>query len=108
MTKNSLQRKVFIREQDNNNIDCFYIAQNFYKLPRQTIRSNANFMVFFKLSKRDVDSIFHDSDASADFKNIDDFGEFCHKAWSKDYGFVVIDKDKRDLKERYRDKLELE
>src|SRR5437867_389885 len=98
----------FYTRARHNNIDCFYIAQNFYKLPRQTIRANANFMVFFKLSKKDVDNIFHDSEASADFKNIADFREFCNKAWLKEYGFVVIDKDKRDIKERYRDKLELE
>src|SRR6267154_741904 len=98
----------FYTRARHNNIDCFYIAQNFYKLPRQTIRAYANFMIFFKLSKKDVDNIFHDSEASADFKNIDDFREFCNKAWSMPYGFVVIDKDKRDPKQRYRDKLELD
>ena len=26
-----------------SNVDCFYLAQNYFKLPRQTIRENANF-----------------------------------------------------------------
>ena len=27
----------------HNNVDCFYLAQNYFRLPRQTIRENANF-----------------------------------------------------------------
>src|SRR5579863_1095680 len=90
----------------HNNVDSIYILQNFYKLPRQTIRSNANFMIFFKLSTRDVDNVFFDSDASVDFKNIDEFRAFCNKAWQNKYGYVVIDKDK-ELNQRYRTQLEL-
>ena len=106
--KNQSAADSFYTRARHNNIDCFYIAQNFYKLPRQTIRCNSNFMIFFKLSKKDVDNIFHDSEASADFKSISTFREFCDKAWSEPYGFIVIDKDKKELKHRYRNKLELE
>src|SRR6218665_1427334 len=28
----------------HSNVDCFYLAQKFFKLPRQTIRENANFI----------------------------------------------------------------
>ena len=31
----------------HNNIDCFYISQNYFKLPRQTIRENTNFIILF-------------------------------------------------------------
>ena len=65
-------------------------------------------MIFFKLSKREVENIFHDSEASADFNNISTFRAFCDKAWSEPYGFIIIDKDKKELKHRYRNKLELE
>ena len=30
----------------HSNVDCFYLSQNYFKLPRQTIRENANFMSF--------------------------------------------------------------
>ena len=90
----------------HNNADVIYISQNFYKLPRQTIRTNANFMVFFKLSPTDVNHIFFDSGASVDFKDINEFRNFCNKAWQHKYGYVVIDKDK-DLNQRYRTQLEL-
>jgi hypothetical protein len=29
----------------HNNVDCFYIAQNYFKLPRQTIRENSNLFI---------------------------------------------------------------
>ena len=74
--KNQSPAGNFYTRARHNNIDCFYIAQNFYKLPRQTVRANANFMIFFKLSKKDVDNIYHDSEASSDFKKIEDFRQF--------------------------------
>ena len=31
----------------HSNVDCFYLAQNYFKQPRQTIRENANFICCF-------------------------------------------------------------
>ena len=31
----------------HSNVDCFYLAQNYFKLPRQTIIENANFVCLF-------------------------------------------------------------
>ena len=31
----------------HSNVDCFYLSQNYFKLPRQTIRENANSSVCF-------------------------------------------------------------
>ena len=28
----------------HSNVDCFYLSQNYFKLPRQTIRENSNFI----------------------------------------------------------------
>ena len=36
----------------HNNTSSIYISQNYFKLPRQTIRSNANLLILFKLSKK--------------------------------------------------------
>ena len=105
--KNQSSAQSFYTRARHNNVDCIYIAQNYYKLDRQTIRSNANLMIFFKLSPKDVDNVFYDSDASTDFNNIFEFREFCKKSWNNLYGFIVIDKDKSDLKNRYRNQLEI-
>ena len=65
-------------------------------------------MIFFKLSPRDVDNVYFDSDASVDFKDINDFKDFCNRAWQNKYGYIVIDKHRQDLKQRYRTQLELD
>jgi len=31
----------------HSNCDCLYLSQNYFKLPRQTIRENANFFCLF-------------------------------------------------------------
>ena len=31
----------------HSNVDCFYLSQNYFKLPRQTIRENTNFICTF-------------------------------------------------------------
>ena len=31
----------------HSNVNCFYLSQNYFKLPRQTIRENANFISLF-------------------------------------------------------------
>ena len=36
----------YIRER-HSNVDCIYLSQNYFKLPRQTIRENANFICLF-------------------------------------------------------------
>ena len=105
--KNQSSADNFYTRGRHNNIDSIYISQNYYKLPRQTIRTNANFMIFFKLSPRDVDHVYYDSDASVDFKEIDEFRKFCNKSWDKPYGYIVIDRDNPDIKIRYRNQLEV-
>ena len=105
--KNQTPADNFYTRSRHNNIDCIYISQNFYKLPRQTIRANANFIVLFKLSPTDVNHVFYDSNASIDFKDINTFREFCNKSWNKPYGYIVIDLDNQDIKNRYRNQLEI-
>ena len=32
----------------HNNVDTIYIAQNYFRLPRQTVRENANLFMLFR------------------------------------------------------------
>lgn len=32
----------------HSNVDCFYLTQDYFKLPRRTVRENANFFCLFK------------------------------------------------------------
>ena len=44
----------------HGNVDCFYLAQNYFKLPRQTIRENANFICLFPQDLKNLNHIFDD------------------------------------------------
>ena len=89
------------------NCDSIYLSQNYYHLPRHTIRSNSNFLVLFNLDPKDTDQLYRDSGASVDFKDINKFRQLCEKAWNKKYGYLVIDKSRSDINQRYRFQLEL-
>lgn len=71
------------------NCDSIYLSQNYIHLPLHTIRSNANFMIFFKLSPADVDVLFRKF-ASVDM-DISKFRRICETAWKEKYGYLVID-----------------
>ena len=62
------------------NCDTIYIAQNYFRLPRHTVRENSNFIILFP---QDVKNITH---IHAEFK------QFCHGVWSSEkHNFVTID-----------------
>ncbi|MDP7127189.1 MAG: hypothetical protein QGI00_06150, partial [Candidatus Marinimicrobia bacterium] len=44
----------------HNGVDTFYLAQNYFKLPRQTIRENANFIVLFPQDMKNLNHIYND------------------------------------------------
>ena len=47
-------------EEDIATVDCFYFAQNYFKLPPQTIRENANFICLFPQDLKNLNHIFDD------------------------------------------------
>ena len=44
----------------HSNVDCFYLSQNCFKLPRQTIRENANFICLFPQDLKNINHIYSD------------------------------------------------
>ena len=72
-----------------SNVDCFYLAQNYFKLPRQTIRENANFICLFPQDLKNLHHIFDDRVGSDKAK--EEFRQLCKTAWEKQHGFVIID-----------------
>jgi len=86
----------------HSNVDCFYLAQNYFKLPRQTIRENANFICLFRQDMKNLNHIYNDH-VSCDMP-IEEFKTLCKKCWSKPFGFAVIDlsSDRNNGKYRYK------
>ena len=71
-----------------SNVDCFYLAQNYFKLPHQTIRANANFICLFPQDVKNLNNIFEDHLGSDMTKK--EFRQLCKVAWEKQHGFVII------------------
>ena len=74
------------------NCDCIYLSQNYTKLPLHTIRSNTNFMIFFKSTPIVVEQLWRNFTA-VDLK-LKEWRKFCEDGWKRPYGYIVIDKSR--------------
>ena len=73
----------------HSNVDCFYLSQKYFKLPRQTIRENANFICLFPQEFKNINYIYNDH-VGEDISK-EEFTKFCRECWEKPHGFAVID-----------------
>ena len=63
----------------HSNVDCFYLSQNYFKLPRQTIREKTNFICLFPQDLKNLNHIFDDHVRSDMTK--EEFRQLCKTAW---------------------------
>ena len=84
----------------HSNVDCFYLSQNYFKLPRQTIRENANFICLFPQDSKNINHIYNDH-VSQDMSK-EQLRSLCKKAWEDSHGFVVIDLSSKKNSGKYR------
>ena len=59
LEKQNTCESYYVRGRQSN-VDCFYLAQNYFKLPRQTIRVNANFICLFPQDLKNRNHILDD------------------------------------------------
>ena len=83
----------------HSNVDCFYLAQNYFKRPRQTIREKRNFIYLFPQDLKNLNHIFEDHVGSDMTK--EEFRQLCKVAWEKLHGFVIIDLSRRKHSGKY-------
>ena len=84
----------------HNNCDTIYIAQNYFRLPRHTIRENSNFITLFP---QDTKNLTHShTDHSADDIPLLEFKQFCHRVCSEYHNFVTIDLTSTPTNGKYR------
>ena len=99
LTKQNKCENYYIRGR-HSNVDCFYLAQNYFLLPRQTIRENTNFICLFPQDDKNVDHIYRDH-VSSDMKK-EEFKKFCKHCWSQPHGFAAIDLSSKKDYGKYR------
>ena len=72
----------------HNNVNVFYLCQSLHKIQKHCIRENANVFILFHQDDKTL-KYFHETHISGDM-DFKEFKELCCKAWSKKYGFIVI------------------
>ena len=89
----------------HNNVDVIYIAQSYFRLPRQTVRENANLYMFFKQDKTNLSHIYQDHCAVDDIP-LEVFRGFCSNVWNESkHNFVTIDLTRPACCGKYRKNL---
>ena len=85
----------------HNNLSIFIISQDYYELPKRTIRANVNIYHLFKPNNfRIVQSLYQDK-ASMDM-TLNEFKYLTSTCWKEKYQPLTIDMTKDKFTDRYR------
>lgn len=103
LEKQTACERYYVRGR-HNNVNCFYLSQNYFKLPRQTIRENANILCIFPQDGKNISHI-HQDHVAVDMP-FDEFKQFCREAWKKPFNFITIDLTSDKDNGRYREGLD--
>ena len=103
LEKQNTGESYYVRER-HSNVDCLYLAQHYFKPPRQTIRENANFICLFPQDLKNLNHIFDDHLTSDMTK--EEFRQLCKTAWEQQHGFVIIDISSKKHDGQYRSGLD--
>lgn len=80
-------QQTLFQEGRHGNCFGFYLAQNFTKLEKNTIRQNTTCYIIFKQKESDLNHMVRNIETSYENK---EFNKICKEAWKKDYGYVYI------------------
>lgn len=64
----------------HSNCSVFFIAQNYFRLNRSTIRENSNFFIFFRQDRKNLIHIYQDH-CNEDELSFKQFSSFCNRVW---------------------------
>ena len=93
--------QAMFKQGRHNNLSIFIISQDYYELPKRTIRCNGDVFHLFKPNNYlDVRNIFQDK-ASMDM-TLDEFKYLTSTCWNKNYQPLTIDMTKDKYTGRYR------
>ena len=97
--------KAFYTRGRHNNCDTLYIAQNYFSLPRNSIRENSNLIMLFPQNAKSTRHIYDDH-GSTDM-SYEEFKAFCGNVWEKKHNFITIDLTSSPLNGKYRRNLDI-
>ena len=94
----------FFTQGRHKEIDCFYLAQTYSKIPKQLLRDNTNLICLFRQDHTNLKHVYDDY-VGGDL-NYNQFSKFCSSCWnSDDFGFVTIDMTRKPNNGKFRNKI---
>ena len=87
----------------HNNCDSLYITQNYFTLPRNSVRENSNIIMLFPQNNKSVQHIHQDHCTDLPFE---EFNALCQNIWKTKFNFLTIDLSSSLLDGKYRENLE--
>ena len=98
---NSDEKQAMFKRERHNKLSIFIISQDYYELPKRTIRANGNIYHIFKPNNfRDVQNLYQDK-ASMDMTP-NEFKYLTSTSWNKVYQPLTIDMTEDKFTGRYR------
>ena len=93
--------QALFKRSRHNNLSIFIISQDYYELPKRTIRANGNIYHIFKPNNfRDVQNLYQDK---ASFSiTLNEIKLLTSTCWNKNYQLFIIDMIKDRYHDRYR------
>ena len=85
----------------HSNCDSLFISQNYFALPRNSIRENSNFIILYPQNSKSVLHIWMDHCTDLPFE---EFSALCQQVWGTKYNFLTIDLTRKFGK--YRENLD--
>ena len=85
------------------NCDSLYISQNYFSLPRNSVRENSNLIILYPQNNKSIQHIHQDHCTDLPFE---EFKDLCQKIWSTKFSFLTIDLSSDPLNGKYRENLE--
>ena len=93
--------QAIVKRSRHNNLSIFFISQDYYELPKRTIRANGNIYHIFKPNNiLDVPNIYQDQ-ASMNM-TLNEFKYLTSTCWNEKFQLLTIDMTKDKFTGRYR------
>ena len=84
------------------NCDSLYISQNYFTLPRNSVRENSNLIILYPQNNKSIQHIHQDHCTDLPFE---EFNELCQRIWKKKFNFLTIDLSSSPSNGKYRENL---
>ena len=87
----------------HSSCDSWYISQNYFALPRKSVRENSNIIILYPQNSKSVQHIYQDHCTDLPFE---EFKDLCQHVWREEFNFLTIDLTSSLSDGKYRENLE--